>query len=830
MAETRNELVLAQNQHAFIQDETKGLVQVVVGPYKTGLTATDRPVRYNAQAQKFTQVSLDEAISQNPNVPEGSYMILENPAKNPEKQSPKGNGMQTPEELHVGRKINLPGPMTFALWPGQVATVVSGHQLKSNEYIVVRVYNVDEAGKNWPVGIEKPAELITGQLIVIKGTDVSFFIPPTGLEVVKDSTGKYIRQAVTLERLEYCILLDEDGNKRYERGPQVVFPEATEQFITKKEDSATGQAGTADAGDGRRNVKFKAIELNDQMGLYIKVIADYVEDDEAKTQRKTGEELFITGQDQRIYYPRAEHAIIEYGSEDGKFKRQRYYGIAIPKGEARYVLNKDSGKVALKRGETIFLPDPRHEVIVRRVLDQKTVALWYPGNQEALTYNQSLAAMTEGTQNYVADNSYAAAMDLARSVNRGLRGSSAPAGSIIMASAGETLHRGTTFTPPPSLTLNTKYDGPPTINVFTGYAVQVVDKSGNRRVVKGPATILLEYDESLEKITLSTGNPKTTDNMKHDVYLRVDHNKISDTIEMETKDMVTVAVKVSYRVNFEGDSEKWFAVENYVKFLCDHLRSMLRGAAKKHTIKELIDNSSSLVRDTILGKADATTHTRPGRAFEENGMRVYDVEVLKTSIQDPSVKQMIETSQKQAVADTLNLTAKQGELENQKALSVIEQTISELQTAVALARIADERKVDSETHAALLEKDKEAFARDAERAKNGITLDGYEGQLADAALLRRKAENAENLAVASAGAKLFTERMASFGDKLAPAILALSNKELVEKLSQAVAPLAIAEHQGLGPIISRLFKGTEMAATIGDLLQAAEAADTKAKN
>ena len=30
-------------------------------------------------------------------------------------------------------------------------------------------------------------------------------------------------EAVTLERLEYCILLDEDGNKRYIRGPAVVF-------------------------------------------------------------------------------------------------------------------------------------------------------------------------------------------------------------------------------------------------------------------------------------------------------------------------------------------------------------------------------------------------------------------------------------------------------------------------------------------------------------------------------------------------------------------------------------------------------------------------------
>lgn len=55
-----------------------------------------------------------------------------------------------------------------------------------------------------------------------------------------------MRNAVTLERLEYCILLDEDGNKRFIEGPDVVFPEPTERFVEK---------------NGFR--KFKAIELNE---------------------------------------------------------------------------------------------------------------------------------------------------------------------------------------------------------------------------------------------------------------------------------------------------------------------------------------------------------------------------------------------------------------------------------------------------------------------------------------------------------------------------------------------------------------------------------------
>jgi major vault protein len=38
-----------------------------------------------------------------------------------------------------------------------------------------------------------------------------------------------------------------------------------------------------------------------------------------------------------------------------------------------------------------------------------------------------------------------------------------------------------------------------------------------------------------------------------------------------------VELKLVYRVNFEGDDSKWFAVENYVKFLCDHVRSVHEG-------------------------------------------------------------------------------------------------------------------------------------------------------------------------------------------------------------------------------------------------------------
>jgi major vault protein len=369
-----NDLVLAPREYAYVCDTNTGNVNVVVGPKKETLTNTDVPMKYDEKENKFVRCSLRESIRSFSSADEQSYIILKNPVtKNGSLVFPTEGQLNKPEKLESGRRVNVNGPINFPLWPGQVAEVVAGHQLRSNQYLVVKVTNADEATKNIKdatiqsakedsedskkVSVKK-TKFVTGQLIIIKGTDVSFYIPPTGMEVVPDAAGHYVREALTLERLEYCVLKDEGGAKRYERGPAVVFPEPTETFITR-------------AGGG--NI-FKAVELNENMGLYIKVISDYKDGTESHI---AGDELFITGKETKIYFPRAEHAIIKYG------KQILHYAVAIPKGEARYVLNKNTGSVALINGPIMYLPDPRKEVIVKRVLSPKEVALMFPGNVDA---------------------------------------------------------------------------------------------------------------------------------------------------------------------------------------------------------------------------------------------------------------------------------------------------------------------------------------------------------------------------------------------------------------------------------------------------------------
>ncbi len=374
----KRDLVLAPSEYAYMQDVTKGVIKTYTGPTVINPTAQERPVVFNPENKRFEPCALEQAVQQIAIAPEGYYVVLKNPsAKN---DHPPPGGVFPSPDLEVGRKINITGPCSFPLWPGQMVKLVPGHHLRSNQYLLVRVYNEDEARKHWGQAVIKPAsaegadptqpiarapaELTVGKLFIIKGTDVSFYIPPTGVGVVPDEHGSYVRDALTLERLEYCILVEQNGKKRYERGPQVVFPEPTETFI---------------AMDGHR--KFKAIELNEIQGLHVKVIAPYTEG--GKSHRE-GDEFFLTGKETAIYFPREEHSIVRY---DG---RDKHFAVAVPAGEARYVMNRKTGEIRMRRGPAMLLPNPVDDVIVRRVLTDRECQTWYPGNDAVLGYNRSL--------------------------------------------------------------------------------------------------------------------------------------------------------------------------------------------------------------------------------------------------------------------------------------------------------------------------------------------------------------------------------------------------------------------------------------------------------
>jgi major vault protein len=756
----KRDLVLAPGEYAYMQDVTKGVVKTYTGPTVINPTAQERPIIYDEEAARFVPCSLDEAVQPVATAPEGSYLVLENPSVKGDHPVP--GGVHPAPDLAVGRTLNLTGPRSFALWPGEVVKLVPGHHMRSNQYVLVRVLNEDEARRNWAQAVMKPAEggevsgppaeLSVGKLLVIRGTDVSFYIPPTGLSVVPDATGVYVRDALTLERLEYCILVDEDGNKRYERGPQVVFPEPTELFVEQK---------------GQR--KFRAIELSELHGLHIKVIAPY---SEGGKDFKEGDELFITGKETAIYYPREEHSLIQV---DG---RDRHVAVAIPVGEGRYVVDRTTGVIRVVRGPAMFLPNPIHEVLVKRVLSDRECATWYPGNATVLAHNKALRAGAEAPPKALPETRRA------------------------------------------SLVLDTRFDGAPRIVVWVGYAVMVVDPRGQRRVVTGPATVLLEYDETLEVLGLSGGTPKTPDKRIETVFLRTINNRVSDRCTVETSDHVAITLQYAMRVGFGGDPQRWFEVEDYVQLLCDHVRSLLRAAVKRRSVDDVYANIVEVVRDAVLG-VGSDGAARPGLSFKENGMHVSDVEILDVTIGDEDIAEMLGEAQRQAVEEGIGLVRARRGLELVKQREQITRATAEEEAATRKRKAELELEASAERLRAMLtdlegEMRRAAVAADLARAKNtALDLDhaadlARRKQSEELALEISKSQQQVALATLAAEVDATVKRFGAAQGGFSEALLALSSRETLAKVAEAMSVQSFVGGKTLVEVVQKVFDGTPL--------------------
>lgn len=855
----QKDLVLNSNEFAYVLDKTKGNISVWVGPVKTSLSTSDALVIFDENTKRFEERRLEEAIQNFIIAPENWYITLKNPDKNSGHPA-DGKSSETPK-LQIGRKVNINGPSAFALYPGQMARVIRGHHLRSNQYLLVRVYDEETAKENWNSAVVKKVEtpptnpapsssfntpndelepgittdasqetavdsaeipetaslndinsehLTVGKVIVIKGTEVSFYIPPTGIEVLGiGQSGKYVREAITLERLEYCILKDENGTKRYVKGPAVVFPEPTEEFIMDN-----------------NSPKFRAIELSPTSGIYVKVIADYT--DENSASYKTGEEIFITGKEQMIYFPRPEHAFIKYG------ENIVHHATAIPKGNGRYVLDRLSGDIKTIKGPLMYLADPRKEVLVQRKLTDSQASLWYPGNAKVMQYNAELGesvlsdSSLSAIHSMVSLNNEEMAMFKSRSMTNSL---STNTGENVV----DGFNRKQTFTKPRTITIddNERFDGVVQIGVWTGYAINVISKDGKRKVVEGPCTYNMEYDETLEILEFSTGKPKTTDRLERSVYLRTTNNKISDVVTVETNDLVSVNLQVSYNVNFTGDSSKWFSVENYVKFLTDHMRSRLKRTAKDYCIEDFYENATSIIRDTILGEPpelkEGETRKPRTRLFKENGMCIEDVEVLGVGITDGNIRALLMDSQDSAIRNRLALNAAaQKEATDKKLADYIkaeEARKLELQTLT----LDNQAAIQLKQHEGKVAANKAAQELQTKTLEAAQSLQTIHDDIAKAELARLKAKDDQEIAksqavaevdkyAADAKAEAIKTALEGISPQLAASIQYAADIDGIGQIAAQLSPLAIVNGTSIADTANKLLQGTALEGIIRNLV------------
>ena len=805
----QKDLVLAPNEFCFVQNKTSGAIKTYAGPIMLTISQQEALVVFDTNSKAFVEVSNFERAKQlYVNIPENWYAILKNPSVG--NIHPEPGKANVAAELCIGKKVNARGPASFALYPGQMTKIVRGHALRTNQYLLARVYEAESASKSEGEAldttgkkVETNESYVNGQILVIKGTEISFYIPPTGIEVIpinNDPRQGYVREAITLERLEYAILKDENGSKTYAHGPQVVFPKPTETFVTSPEGGYV----------------FRAIELSPISGIYAKVIAEYK--DENGTVHPVGEELFITGNDQMIYYPRPEHAIISY---DNKIM---HHAIAIPKGEGRYILNRLTGEIKSVKGPAMYLPDPRTEVVVKRKLSARQCELWFPGNDEALAYNEALnEKAVEKSLRSKASTLDCFAFSTAYS----------EVTTIANLEAKANISRGTSYTKPRTITLDNKYDGVVSMDIWSGYAVNVVSKDGTRQVICGPQTILLDYDQTLEVLHMSTGKPKTTDKLLSTVFLRHENNKVTDIVEFETSDHVKGKVKLSYSVSFnEADKDKWFSIDNYVKYLCDHVRTAIKRKTTEYTIEEL-----------YADYVDVFSKAATGMAFKENGMVIHDCEVMDFNVQS-DIARLLENHQYEMVEKALELTDAERRVELVTALAEAEQKEQELrsqqlinkmelqrQEALRKQEIQAEvnRKQEAEKLAAKqAEKDMQSIINLIAEAENARKVAAHETTMAcEAAELKNREDHERALAeIEKAKNESYAATVASIMESIQPGLIeALNDSKDATRFAAAVehiGPYALAGEESAADAVNKLMRGLPVESVLKNFAPKAE--------
>lgn len=621
------DILVAANEYAYVQDLTKGDIVLYVGPTKISLSNTERIVEL--RGPRFVPVRNDDAsfgVNNFVTATSSQYIVLENPAKDMAARALRGSNASV--ELLVGRKIVVPGPATFPLWPGQIARVIDGHPLREDQYLVVRYYDQIE-GDPHPIGAE----------VVIRGSDVSFYIPRTGLEVVPSESG-YVRRAWRFPR-----------------------PGGLHVRVTK-----ASVAGPDDALPP---------------GTYA-----------------AGTDVFLTDRD-GFFFPSENVEVLDI-----------VLPIPIAEKEGVYVRDAASGRIRTIAGPCNFIPDPTREQIVPRERDAAKERLYGVkdrGDDEALAV-------------YV----------------------------------------------PPS------------------YAVLVTGKT-SREVVVGPQTRILDFDEELEILHLSTGRPKSDAETLATCFLLVDGNKVSDVVRVRTSDHVELDIALSYRVSFVDDParrERWFRVKDYVGLLCDHLGSILRAAARTSSIERFAAGATEVLRSAILGEKGEGP--RRGRLFEENGMSVYDVEILDVRILDAEVKVLLEGAQRAAIVADVGRKDEERRLQGERLKAEVDSEIHSAQmTAVASAAKLDgaNAELSRARVVATLELQRLAHEAKAVQAER------------DAVITQRAQE---------AGVVAFERQMAALAPELIATLQSLGHQQLAAELSKNVGPLAILGGGDVSSVVEKL--------------------------
>ncbi|MBX3467769.1 MAG: hypothetical protein KF878_12870 [Planctomycetes bacterium] len=911
MAErTSRKIPVTERQFLWVQDDDKGEVVLHVGPTMVSPTAADRVV-IDDGAGGFV-----EDVSGQPQrmieVGDTQYAVITNPlVEGADPAFPNGKfkaGRNEARPLRNGTRAMLPGPTSFYLRPGQQCEVRDAHELASNQYLVVKVYGEVDAAAPYhditvrsaaittftaePLGAAQataagaagpaPAALRRGQLIVIRGLDTQLYIPPTGVDIVPDTTVDGAAVGADAARQLLAQL-------RAAPPPPAPAPALAAEELQDDETPAPQQKAAPPGRAARRDA--------------------YVEQ-AARTRHRVGGGGAAGPAPQQQLVQALMHQPEVRRALEREARQARLVREAVVLGEKEYCVVIDAdGKRNVRRGPARVFPGPydtfMSEGSRERVYDAyellPTRALWLrvitpigreelqrrlppgfqlerpryePGDEILLTgvstfffpFNE-IEVLSPVTGLAVVGNDHSKVFIEAIGIDQKsgiyVRDLTTGEARLVRGKTSYLVHPGKevhiTRTVPAEDWNRWVAPGEPhkeaPAPVTTPWALSIVvphnqacmaTSASGHRVIEGPCVELLEYEETLTALSLSTGTPKSDDATIRTCFLRTVGNRVSDVIRVQSADFVEIDVRVSCNVTFIPEwKDRWFNHENYVQVLCEHLRSLVRSRCRALQLAELWPQLTSVIRDVVLGDR-VEGEGRPGRLFKDNGMLVTEVEVLTAEILDPQIAALYHSVQRQIVSLQIGDREAQAQLASSRLRDEVEKERQALERAAAqraaalkdvvrgLAQQAALAEVENGAQVAIARAEadgaremattKAALARQQEQ--QAVERD-LRARRAEAEAAARRLEEAQALEAEAARHKLRVQLIearsaASVAERQAV------QRHLVEALT-ALGDKALLTEAARNMNLVSLFKGKDVMTLLGEVLNGTRVMDTVRK-
>ena len=253
----------------------------------------------------------------------------------------------------------------------------------------------------------------------------------------------------------------------------------------------------------------------------------------------------------------------------------------------------------------------------------------------------------------------------------------------------------------------------------------------------------------------------------------------------------------------------------------------MRNEVQKYGVKDFWENKIDILRDCILGvpKDDVP---RPGKLFEQNGMRVYDIDFIDAKIEDAEMASALVDAQHESIRQDLMLEHNKRQLISFKENEVLkrERTFeTEVTNKLAAEVRLDTINRDSKVALRGIETTREAADQ---KLNNELGQQDLLESIQNAELARQEADANLKDKISQASLKLRMDelqaqaqaeidRINAVSPDLISAMQTLGHSQLIDALTDNLSPLAILGGTSVAEVARKLLTGTGLDQVIGQL-------------